>query len=210
MEPVQHTADPEVEPPSSELETDSLPGALLGYERHAVVERFDRLRGRFEELQRELARRDERIEDLELELLRWKKVRELAGKTLIAAHREAQTILAEARRSAESMLKATREEADRLCVDSEREATAKANELLELAERERRNRLEEAGRARAFVERTHEQLADFLVAALNWYEETGLSLEHDSLEHDDRSASESQAKETASESDDRARQALQH
>jgi hypothetical protein len=207
MEPLEPAASSEVEL-LSELETDGLPAAPFGYEPQAIVERFDRLRSLFEELRRELAGRDERIRELELELRRSKERQQLVSEATvaafrIAASRKAQTIAAEAHRSADTMLKATRKQADQMRVESERQAAAKATELIESGERERRNRLEEARRARAFVEHTHEQLSDFLVAALNWYEQTSLS-----LEKSDAGGVHDRTEEAAREPDDRARQAL--
>jgi hypothetical protein len=43
--------------------------------------------------------------------------------------------------------------------------------LIEEARREQQTVFDEAGRARAFVDETHEQLSDFLMAAVRWYEQ---------------------------------------
>lgn len=73
-----------------ELEPDSLPGALLGYDRYTIVKLLDSLRERFQALARDRAERDARIKDLELQLLRSQEDQRLIGETLLAARQEAQ------------------------------------------------------------------------------------------------------------------------
>jgi cell division septum initiation protein DivIVA len=204
---------PELPP---ELDVDDLPGALFGYDRYTIVKLLDKLRERFQELWQECADRDERVRELELELLRSGEGERLIGETLVSVQREAQAVRENARREAQELLRAARKQANRIQEETEREATAKAKELVESAERERKttqellsaaqkqaNRiqeeteleatakakelvesaeherktlLDEAGRAKTFIEQTHEQLSDFLLAAVKWYEEAKPSL----------------------------------
>ncbi len=158
-----------------ELESDDLPGALFGYDRSTIVKLLDSLRERFQVLAQERAKRDVRIRELELELLRSREGQRLIGETLVAAREEAQAIRENARRDAQELLRTVRKRAERILAAAEGEAAAKARELVATAERERRTLLEEAGRAKAFVEDTHEQLSDFLMAAVKWYEQAKLS-----------------------------------
>jgi cell division septum initiation protein DivIVA len=199
-----------------ELHADDLPGALFGYNRYTVVKLLDKLRKRFQDLWQECADRDERVRELELELLRSGEGERLIGETLVLVQREALAVRESARREAQELLRAARKQANRIQEETELEATAKAKELVESAERERKtaqellsaarkqaNRiqeeteleatakaeelvesaererktlLDEAGRAKTFIEQTHEQLSDFLLAAVKWYEEAKPSL----------------------------------
>ena len=154
-----------------ELQADDLTGVLLRYDRYAIVKLLEKLRDRFLELWQEGRERDNRITELELELLRSHEGQRLIGETLLSARQEAQTVREDARRSAQKLLKAARKQATRVKEKSERDARATAKEYVETAERERKAILEEAGRAKAFVEQTHEQLSDFLLAAVKWYEQ---------------------------------------
>jgi vacuolar-type H+-ATPase subunit H len=65
-------------------------------------------------------------------------------------------------------LKKAREHAEKLHEETEREATARAQELIASGEQERARLLAEAGEAKAFVDQTQEQLSDFLMAAARW------------------------------------------
>jgi cell division septum initiation protein DivIVA len=164
---------PELPP---ELDVDDLPGALFGYDRYTIVKLLDKLRERFQELWQQRADSDERVSELELELLRSREGERLIGETLVSVQREAQAIRENARRDAHELLRAARKQANRIQEETELEATAKAKELVESAERERKTLLDEAGRAKTFIEQTHEQLSDFLLAAVKWYEAAKPSL----------------------------------
>jgi cell division septum initiation protein DivIVA len=155
----------------SELEAENLPGALFGYDRYAIVKLLDKLRERFHELWQERVDRDERVRELEFELLRSREGEQLIGETLVSVQREVQTIREDVRREAQELLRAARKQADRILEEAELEARAKAKELVDTAERERETLLDEAGRAKAFIAQTHEQLSDFLLAAVKWYEQ---------------------------------------
>jgi cell division septum initiation protein DivIVA len=158
-----------------ELNSEDIPGALFGYDKRTVAKRLDELGARFSELWQEAAEREETIKSLEVELERTRHTHLMIGETLLAAQQQAQTIREEARRSAESLLKMARKHAEKQGEEIEQEARATAEELITAAEEERRTLLAEAGEARAFVEQTHNQLSDFLLAAVKWYEGANLS-----------------------------------
>ncbi len=167
---------PELTP---DIDDESLPGALFGYDKYSVVKLLDRLRARFWQLEQEALEREEKLKNLELELHRSREAQRLVGETLLAARQQAHAIREEARRSAQSLLKTTRKRAEETAAQIEGEARAKARELVESAERERKILLGQAGEARAFVEQTHEQLSDFLLAAVKWYEQSKLAGEEE-------------------------------
>lgn len=158
-----------------ELAGEELPRALFGYDKDAVSRLLANLRNRFLELWQEVAEREERIWNLELELGRGRETQRAIGETLLFAQQHAQSIREDARRSAESLLKSARKQAEKQQQEIEQDARAKADELIQTAEEERRKLLDEAGQAKAFVEQTHEQLSDFLLAAVRWYEGARLS-----------------------------------
>jgi cell division septum initiation protein DivIVA len=151
---------------------DGLPGALFGYSRYPTEKRLAELGQLYQELWQEDA---EIIRDLEIEVDRHRERERIVGETILAARQEATKVTENARRTAEALLKEAREQADRIQEDAERAATATAKELIETAEGERASLLEEAGRARAFIDETHDQLSDFLLAAVKWYETAKLS-----------------------------------
>jgi hypothetical protein len=74
-------------------------------------------------------------------------------------------------------LETARKQAETIPEQAELEANAKANEIVEAAERTRARLLAEAARAQAFIEETHGQLSDFLLAAVKWYEQAKPSLD---------------------------------
>lgn len=160
---------PELPP---DFETESFPRALFGYDRYTIVKRLEGVRGQFEELLRERDEQDGRIRDLELELARSREGQRLIGETLVSVQREARTIRESARREAQEVLRSARKQANRILEETELAARAKAKELVESAERERNELVQGAGRAKAFIEQTHDQLSDFLLAAVTWYEDT--------------------------------------
>jgi cell division septum initiation protein DivIVA len=162
-----------------ELDDENLPGALFGYDKYSVSKLLDSIRNRFWTLWEEVAERDEKIKNLELELHRSRESQRLVGETLLAARQQAAAIREEARRSAQSLLKTARKRAEETAAQIEREASQRARELIDSAERERKALLSQAGEARAFVEQTHEQLSDFLLAAVKWYEQAKLPVEEE-------------------------------
>lgn len=159
----------------AEFDDEKLPGALFGYDKYSVSKLLDTIRQRFWALWQEAAEREQRIKDLELELHRSRESQRLIGETLLAARQQAAAIREEARRSAQSLLKTARKRAEETAAEIERQARAQASELIESAERERQALRGEAEKAKAFVEQTHEQLSDFLLAAVKWYEQAKLS-----------------------------------
>jgi cell division septum initiation protein DivIVA len=165
-----------------EVETDQLPRALFGYERSAIVELLDTMSARIRELVQERADRERRIGELEQELERNREHQRLIGETLVNAREEAEAIREEARLSAAQELQAAREQVPGIIAKAEQAATARVaamvaaaqeqrEAIIEQARGERQELLNEAGRARAFVDETHEQLSDFLMAAVRWYEQ---------------------------------------
>ena len=154
-----------------EFDPAELPRALFGYDRDAIVELFGRSRERVRQLSQECEAWGERARELELELTRRREDERLIGQTLVLAEVEARVIRENARRHAEQMLGTARERAERMLEQAELESAARGSELIESAERERQALLDEAKRAKAFVEQTHEQLSDFLLAAVKWYEQ---------------------------------------
>jgi cell division initiation protein len=158
-------------PEELDLDTPDLPGALFGYDRYTTVRLVDTFRERIQALTRERKERDQRIMELELEVVRAREGQRMIGETLIAAREEAQRIREEARRSAQELLRSVRKQATRILEEAELTASARAQELVETADRKRKLLLFEAERAKAFIEQTHEQLSEFLLAAVKWYEE---------------------------------------
>ena len=172
-----------------DLEPDQLPRrAFFGYDRSTVVDLLSTMSERIRTLVHERAERDRRIAELELELERNQESQQLIGETLIAAREEAKTIREDSRRSAAKVLHSAEKRARRIVADAERTAASKAKEsmiatfrerraLIDTARQERQTLLDEAGRARAFVEEAHEHLSDFLIAAVRWYEQAKPSTE---------------------------------
>jgi cell division septum initiation protein DivIVA len=185
---------PELPP---ELDEPKFPGALFGYDKYSVTKLLNNLREFFFDLSGAAAERDEQIRHLALELHRNREGQRLIAETLLQAQQHAQSIREEARRNAAALLKGARKQAERLQEEIERAARTRAEELIasveheraqlieaaeqeraqliEAAERERAKVLAQAAEAKAFVEQTHEQLSDFLMAAVRWYEKAGLS-----------------------------------
>ncbi len=162
------------EPPPA-FEPDDIPGALFGYDRYSTEKRLAELAERYREVLAAQAARDERVHELERELFRRQRDERLIGETLVAAHRDAQMIRERARSEAQETLSTARKRAAKMLHDAEAEAQAKAKELVESAERERQTLVAEANRAKSFIEETHEQLSEFLLAAVKWYEQAKLS-----------------------------------
>jgi cell division septum initiation protein DivIVA len=185
---------PELPP---ELDEPELPGALFGYDKYSVTKLLNNLREFFLDLSGAAAERDEQIRHLALELHRNREGQRLIAETLLQAQQHAQSIREEARRNAAALLKGARKQAEKLQEEIERAARTRAEELIasveheraqlieaaeqeraqliEAAEQERAKVLAQAAEAKAFVEQTHEQLSDFLMAAVRWYEKAGLS-----------------------------------
>jgi cell division septum initiation protein DivIVA len=174
---------PELPP---ELDEPEFPGALFGYDKYSVTKLLNNLREFFMDLSEAAAERDEQIRHLALELHRNREGQRLIAETLLQAQQHAQSIREEARRNAAALLKGARKQAEKLQEEIERAARTRAEELIasveheraqliEAAEQERAKVLAQAGEAKAFVEQTHEQLSDFLMAAVRWYEKAGLS-----------------------------------
>lgn len=174
--------------PEPSLKPDRLPRALFGYDRSTIVQLLDTMSERIRTLGQDRAERDRRIEELELELARIRGSQRVIGETLVSAREEAQAIREDARRSAEKALRSARERADQIVEAAERAARDETRELVGKARREaealvgnaqveQRTMLDAAGRARAFVQETHEQLSDFLMAAVKWYEQAKLPSE---------------------------------
>ena len=180
-----------------ELEEQRLPGALFGYDKYTVTKLLDNLRESFSDLALAAAERDQRIQHLSLELHQNLEDQRLIAETLLEAQQHARSIREEARRNATALLKRARKQAEKLQDEIERRARARSDELIasaeqqrarliasgehqhtqliETAEQERAKLLAQAGEARAFVDQTHEQLSDFLMAAVRWYEKAKLS-----------------------------------
>src|SRR5262245_15236872 len=174
--------------PPPEVETDQLPRALFGYERSAIVELLDKMSSRIRQLVQERADWERRIGELEHELGRSRENQRLIGETLVKARAEATSIQEEARRSGEHVLRSARKQAERIIDEAEKAATGRIAAMIAVAQeqrkailgetqRERQSLLEEARLARAFVDETHEQLSDFLMAAVRWYEQAKPSAE---------------------------------
>jgi cell division septum initiation protein DivIVA len=174
----------------AEVDSDQLPRALFGYERSAIVELLDTMSARVRELAHERAEHERRIGELEQELERNRDTQRLIGETLVHAREEAAAIREEAQRSAERELDAAREQAEQIIAEAEQAATARVaamiaaaqqqrEEIIEVARHEQQAVIDEAGRARAFVDETHEQLSDFLMAAVRWYEQARPSAERE-------------------------------
>jgi cell division septum initiation protein DivIVA len=162
-----------------EIDKDQLPRALFGYERSAIVELLNTMGERIRVLTHERAELERRFGELAQELERTREQQRLIGETLLKARQEADGIRQEARRVADQDLRSAREQAQRIVAEAEKNAAAKADSLMADAVRERRQVLEETARARAFVDETHEQLSDFLMAAVRWYEQAKPSAERD-------------------------------
>jgi cell division septum initiation protein DivIVA len=188
----EEQAAPAALPP--EVEPDQLPRALFGYERSAIVELLDTMSARIRVLVQERADSERRVGELEQEFARNRENHRLIGETLVSAREQAAALREEGRHSAEQELQAAREQAEQdlqsareqgeqIIADAEQAANARAaamivagqdqrKAIIDEAQRERQELLEEARLARAFVDETHEQLSDFLMAAVHWYEQT--------------------------------------
>ncbi len=148
---------------------DGLPGAVFGgYDRYSTEKRLAELGELYRALWREQA---EKVRQCELEIDRLQEGQRLIGETLVAAEQDRQAITENARRTALELVEAAQKQAAEIREEAELESRAKATELIETAERTRASVLEEAKRAQAFVDDTHSQLGDFLLAAVNWYEQ---------------------------------------
>ena len=155
-----------------EIDKAQLPRALFGYERSTIVELLSTMGERIRELTQERA---ELAQDLE----RTREQQRLIGETLVKAQQEADGIRQEARREADQDLRSAREQAQQIVAEAEKDAAVKADALMADAVEERRQVLEEAARARAFVDETHEQLSEFLLAAVRWYEQAKPAADRD-------------------------------
>jgi cell division septum initiation protein DivIVA len=165
-----------------DIEPDQLPRAFFGFERSTIVELLDKMSGRVRKLMLERTELDRRIAELEQELERIRETQRLIGETLVSAREEAEAIRKDARRSAEHDLRFAREQGERIMAEAEQAMNervagmiAKAQEerdaIIDEGREERQALLDEAAHARAFVDQTHEQLSDFLLAAVKWYEQ---------------------------------------
>jgi V/A-type H+/Na+-transporting ATPase subunit G/H len=165
-----------------DVEPDQLPRAFFGYERSTIVELLNKMSGRVRHLMQERVERERRIADLEHQLERSLENQRLIGETLVSAREQAEAIREDARRSAEQDLRSAREQGERIIADAEQAANERAAAMILAAqkerdaiihegEEERQALLDEAAHARAFVDQTHEQLSDFLLAAVKWYEQ---------------------------------------
>jgi DivIVA protein len=159
-------------PLPAEIDKAQLPRALFGYERSTIVELLSTMGERIRELTQERA---ELAQDLE----RTREQQRLIGETLVKAQQEADGIRQEARREADQDLRSAREQAQQIVAEAEKDAAVKADALMADAVQERRQVLEEAARARAFVDETHEQLSEFLLAAVRWYEQAKPAADRD-------------------------------
>ncbi len=159
-------------PLPAEIDKAQLPRALFGYERSTIVELLSTMGERIRELTQERA---ELAQDLE----RTREQQRLIGETLVKAQQEADGIRQEARREADQDLRSAREQAQQIVAEAEKDAAVKADALMADAVEERRQVLEEAARARAFVDETHEQLSEFLLAAVRWYEQAKPAADRD-------------------------------
>ena len=88
-----------------------------------------------------------------------------------AARTRAEELIASVEHERARLIEAAEQESARLIEAAEQERA----QLIEAAEQERAKVLAQAAEAKAFVEQTHEQLSDFLMAAVRWYEKAGLS-----------------------------------
>jgi len=174
-----------------EVETDRLPRALFGYNRATIAELLDSMSNRIRALTDQRTEQERLIADLEHELERNSENQRLIGETLVSAREEAEAIREAARRSAEQGLRSAREQGERIVAEAEQAANERVAGMLLAAQEERdaiikeglqqrRTLLDEAAHARAFVEQTHEQLSDFLIAAVRWYEQAKPSAEDQS------------------------------
>jgi cell division septum initiation protein DivIVA len=174
-----------------DIEPDQLPRAFFGFERSTIVELLDKMSGRVRKLMLERTELDRRIAELEQELERIRETQRLIGETLVSAREEAEAIRKDARRSAEHDLRFAREQGERIMAEAEQAMNervagmiAKAQEerdaIIDEGREERQALLDEAAHARAFVDQTHEQLSDFLLAAVKWYEQAKPASEHQS------------------------------
>jgi cell division septum initiation protein DivIVA len=176
----------EVQSPATSLppdvEPDQLPRAFFGYERSTIVELLDKMSARVRKLMQERTEREQRIAELEQQLERSLENQRLIGETLVRAREEAEAIGAEARLSAEQEVRSAREQGVRLIAGAEQSANDKVagiilaaqqerDAIINEARQERQVLLDQAAQARAFIDQTHEQLSDFLMAAVRWYEQ---------------------------------------
>jgi cell division initiation protein len=190
--PSETEASPEATASSAPAGIAALPKGLFGYDRASTRKAFDELTSRHDEVARERSQLAERVKELELELLRRQEGERLIGETLVLAKREAQTIRDDAQRGASEVVEAAQKRADELLDEAELQSRVKAREVLEAAERERDALLEEAGRTKAFIQETREQLSDFLLASVKLHEqgepasETQAPVQQQPISHDQR------------------------
>lgn len=166
-------------PLPAEIDKAQLPRALFGYERSTIVELLSTMGERIRELTQERAEFERRAGELAQDLERTREQQRLIGETLVKAQQEADGIRQEARREADQDLRSAREQAQQIVAEAEKDAAVKADALMADAVQERRQVLEEAARARAFVDETHEQLSEFLLAAVRWYEQAKPAADRD-------------------------------
>jgi cell division septum initiation protein DivIVA len=173
-----------------DVEPDQLPRAFFGYERSTIVELLNKMSGRVRGLMQERVERERRITELEQQLARYLESQRLIGEILVNAREEAEKICEEARRSAGQDLLSAREQGERIIAEAEQAANERAAATVRAAQqerdaiihegnKERQALLDEAAHARAFVDQTHEQLSDFLMAAVRWYEQAKPSADGD-------------------------------
>jgi cell division septum initiation protein DivIVA len=163
----------------AEIDKDRLPRALFGYERSTIVELLNTMDERIRGLTQERAELERRVGELAQDLERSREQQRLIGETLVKARQEADGIRQEARRVADQDLRSAGEQAERIVAEAEKDAAVKADAVMAEAVQERRQVLEEAARARAFVNETHEQLSEFLLAAVRWYEQAKPAADRD-------------------------------
>jgi cell division septum initiation protein DivIVA len=156
-----------------------LPRSLFGFDREATLDLVDAMDDRIDSVSRQsveqeqqIREQQDRITELEQQLTQSQDAQRSIAEALIAARQEAKTIRDEARRQGEDVLRSAEKRAREITERAERAAYQRAKEMIGTAQRERLALLKEAGEARAFVEDTHHQLADFLTAAVKWYEES--------------------------------------
>lgn len=154
--------------PPLRIPFDSLPHRFGGYDRAAIETLLEELSGFYEALWLECATLREREAELKAELAGREEAKQHVDVGLDSTE-SAAAITEDTRREAQLALKKARENATKTARRMEREARARATEIVSDARRERREIELETERMGTFASETREELSSFLLAALKWY-----------------------------------------
>lgn len=154
--------------PPLRIPFDSLPHRFGGYDRAAIETLLEELSGFYEALWLECATLREREAELKAELAGREEAKQPVDVGLDSTE-SAAAITEDTRREAQLALKKARENATKTARRMEREARARATEIVSDARRERREIELETERMGTFASETREELSSFLLAALKWY-----------------------------------------